>query len=299
MTTQPDNQQSLPKAVGKSAANVFSRTLGRLFGAGLNKGAEKGFFGGNPGSARWTTRSGSTDWRLKLNIPTGSDLLQKIFFNRSGTDAQGTASTIMAPLQDTNGLCFPLTPTVLINHVANYSQLATTHANYPYYAYQNSEPASISIIGDFPVQNKSDAAYWVAALHFMRSVSKMFFGGEDATRGNPPPILQLNGYGNHVFNNVPVVLTNFTVDLRPDVDYIATTQGNTGFDYEFEAANGSRTFGGTVGELPTTWAPSLSTFTLQVQPVYSRETVKSFSMAKFVNGELYNGTTERPGIGFI
>ncbi len=114
MATQPlnPNQQTLGQAIGKSAANVFNRTLGRLFGAGLNKGAEKGIFGGNPGSARWTSRTGSTDWRVKLTIPADSDLLQKVFFNRSGfnpnsSDNSGAASAIMAPLAGINGVVFP------------------------------------------------------------------------------------------------------------------------------------------------------------------------------------------------
>jgi hypothetical protein len=303
MATQPlnPNQQTLGQAIGKSAANVFNRTLGRLFGAGLNKGAEKGIFGGNPGSARWTSRTGSTDWRVKLTIPADSDLLQKVFFNRSGfnpnsNDNSGAASAIMAPLAGINGVVFPITPSVIIQHTANYSQLATTHANYPYYAYQNSEPANLTIVGEFPVQNQSDAAHWVATIHFLRAVTKMFFGGDDATRGNPPPILKLNGYGNHVFKNVPVIVTNFTCELRADVDYIATSQQTRAI----ETSNGIKSFGGTVGSLPTTWAPSLSTITVQLQPVYSRDTVKQFSMKKFVDGDLFNYNSNKgEGIGFI
>jgi hypothetical protein len=298
MATQPlnPNQQTLGQAVGKAASNVFNRTLGRLFGAGLNKGAEKGGFGGNPGSARWTTRNGATDWRLKLTIPSDSALLQKIFFNRAGTGDTGSASAIMEPLAGINGIVFPVTPTVLIQHTASYSQLATTHANYPYYAYQHSEPSSIAITGEFPVQNQSDAAHWVATIHFLRSVTKMFFGGDDATRGNPPPILKLNGYGNHVFKNVPVIVTNFTCDLRADVDYVSTTQGSR----QIQTSNNIYSFGGSSATLPTTWAPSLSTITLQVQPVYSRDTVKNFSMQKFVNGNLHNfNSNGGEGIGFI
>ena len=304
MATQPlkPNQQTLGQAIGKTASNVFNRTLGRLFGAGLNKGAEKGQFGGNPGTARWTTRSGATDWRVKLTIPADSDLLQKVFFNRSGfnpnsNDNSGASSAIMAPLAGINGVVFPITPSVIIQHTANYSQLATTHANYPYYAYQNSEPANLTIVGEFPVQNQSDAAHWVATVHFLRAVTKMFFGGDDATRGNPPPILKLNGYGNHVFKNVPVIVTNFTCELRADVDYIATAQNARAI----ETTNGIKSFGGTTGSLPVTWAPSLSTITVQLQPVYSRDTVKNFSMQSFVNGDLFNYTGGKggEGIGFI
>jgi hypothetical protein len=298
MATQPlnPNQRTLGQAVGQVASNVFSRTLGRLFGAGLNKGAEKGIFGGNPGSARWTTRNGATDWRVKLTIPAESSLNQ-LFFNGSNRDATGVSYKILGPIAQTGGVVFPITPSVIIQHTATYSQLATTHANYPYYAYQNSEPANLTIVGEFPVQNQSDAAHWVATIHFLRSVTKMFFGGDDATRGNPPPILKLNGYGNHVFKNVPVIVTNFTCELRADVDYIATAQGVRSSDTEVQKIMrqaGTPTFDYN-SNIPETWAPSLSTITVQLQPVYSRDTVKNFSMRDFVSGKLSN----QEGVGFI
>ena len=299
MATQPlkPNQQTLGQAIGKTASNVFNRTLGRLWGAGLNKGADKGIFGGTPGTARWKTRDGSTDWRVKLTIPSDSALLQKIFFNRASGQGTGSASAIMEPLAGTNGIVFPITPSVIVQHTASYSQMATTHANYPYYAYQNSEPANLTIVGEFPVQNQTDAAHWVATIHFLRAVTKMFFGGDEAIRGNPPPILQLNGYGQHVFKNVPVVVTNFTCDLRADVDYIATSQGTR----TVQPGYGVMSVGSTSETLPTTWAPSLSTITVQIQPVYSRDTVKNFSMQSFVNGDLFNYTGGKggEGVGFI
>jgi hypothetical protein len=293
---QSSNQKTLGQAVGQAASNVFNRTLGRLFGAGLNKGAEKGLFGGNPGSARWTTRNGATDWRVKLTIPSGSSLNQ-MFFQGSNRDATGVTYKLLNSLAETGGIVFPITPSVIIQHTASYSQLATTHANYPYYAYQNSEPANMTIVGEFPVQNQSDAAYWVATIHFLRAVTKMFFGGDDATRGNPPPILQLNGYGNHVFKNIPVIVTNFTCELRADVDYIATAQGPRASDTEVQRAmrqSQAPSFDYN-SNIPETWAPSLSTITVQLQPVYSRDTVKKFSMSDFVSGKLSNSD----GVGFI
>ena len=46
-----------------------------------------------------------------------------------------------------------------------------------------------------------------------------------------------------------------------------------------------------------TWAPTISNISVLVTPIYSRESVKDFSMKKFVNGELNGkGTNE---IGFI
>ena len=302
MTTQPQspNEKTLGKAVGQAASNVFNRTLGRLFGAGLNKGAVQGKFGGTPDTARWTIRNGSTDWRVKLTIPSQSAILADFFGDGSNIGANGVSYKLMQPLALTNGVIFPITPSVIIQHTANYSQLATTHANYPYYAYQNSEPANMTIVGEFPVQNQEDAAHWVATVHFLRAVTKMFFGGEDTTRGNPPPILKLNGYGNHVFKNIPVIVTNFTCELRADVDYISTSQGPSPSKPSTSMAGGidaavNKGLIGANSNIPETWAPSLSTITVQLQPVYSRDTVKTFSMRDFASGKLHNSN----GIGFI
>ena len=175
--------------------------------------------------------------------------------------------------------------------------MALTHSNYPFYAYAHSEVPTFTITGEFPVQNQEDAQYWVAMLHFFRSVTKMFFGGtNDALKGNPPPILQLNGYGNYVFSNVPVVVTNFNVDMRADVDYICTTQSrDLGTRGQFYSPEGDQSI--VVNpDTNSTWAPTLSTVTLQLQPVYSRESIKKFNMKDFVNGRLSGRGNE---VGFI
>jgi hypothetical protein len=177
-----------------------------------------------------------------------------------------------------------------------------THSNYPFYAYQHSEVSSFTVVGDFPVQNQSDAQHWIATLHFLRAVTKMFFG-TGANQGNPPPILKFNAYGDNVFKNVPVVVTNFSVELTNSVDYICTKQrqnpefGNVrGPDEEIASGEVDPN-----SSLPTSWAPAMSMFNIQLQPVYSRETTKSFNMQEFVNGNLNNngaaGNDE--GVGFI
>ena len=45
----------------------------------------------------------------------------------------------------------------------------------------------------------------------------------------------------------------------------------------------------------STWAPTDSQFQVQLQPIYSRDSVKKFSMREFVTGNLIN----KEGIGFI
>jgi len=278
------------KVLGKAAGSyIANRTIGRLFGAGLSSGAESDNI--IRSSARWSTRTQQTDWRVKLQLPSikANSLLFDVFFSLNKTNE------ILKPLYDLNGLVFPLTPSVILQHTASYNPLAQTHSNFPFYAYSNSEPQSITIVGEFPVQNKEDASYWVASLHFLRTVTKMFFGDDDSGfKGNPPPILKLNGYGNHVFKDVPVVVTNFSVELTDRVDYISTTQTSPFAPKQGDTFDTDISFN-RASTIPETWAPTQSIFTVQVQPVYSRESVKRFNMRDFANGTLSN----KDGIGYI
>lgn len=273
-------------SIGKAAGGFVSSTIARLTGAGLTKGADSPLT--TSGEARWGSRESARDWRVKLTLPYDSDLRNTFF-----------TSDLMSPLSETGGIVFPLTPSVILQHQASYNPLALTHSNYPFYAYQHSEVSSFTCIGEFPVQNFEDARAWVASLHFLRSVTKMFFGS-GANQGNPPPILKFNGYGDHVFKNVPVVVTNFSVELTQGVDYISTKDG------QFNREGIDRGFGDGIdddvlGTKNTSWAPTMSMFNIQLQPVYSRESVKNFNMKDFVDGKLnnYGGSGNSEGVGFI
>lgn len=278
-----------------AVGNVISSnpTLSRLFGAGLSKGAEAN--DKLRASARFSTRNGQTDYRVRVVLPPKSDLWNVFFgvYKETVESGEGRATNnILEPLGNAGGVIFPLTPSIIIQHSASYTPLNMPHSNYPHYAYGHSEVPSFTVAGEFPVQNQEDARYWVAMLHFFRSVTKMFFGGEenDPLKGNPPPILHLSGYGDYVFNNIPVVVTNFNVDLRADVDYICTSQSaRSRSDIDPRVVLNT--------DQNKTWAPTLSTVTLQLQPIYSRDSVKKFSMKDFVNGRLI-GKDER-GIGYI
>ena len=89
------------------------------------------------------------------------------------------------------------------------------------------------------------------------------------------------------------------------MDYICTKQEQDpafanvrGLDEEF-AARDIDPF----SSIPTSWAPAMSMFNIQLQPVYSRETTKSFNMQEFVDGNLKNygadGNSKGEGVGFI
>ena len=267
------------KIVKNVGTGIFNRTLGRLTGAGISTDSRI-----VNARAKWSGRSDKTDWRVRLQVPEGP-LTQ--FFDFAN-------NPIMQPLAASQGIFWPLTPAVVIQHSANYNAMDQVHSNYPHQAYQNSQVDSMNIIGEFPVQNSEDAKHWVATVNFLRTATKMFFGSEDGIdglKGNPPPIMHLYGYGDHMFNKVPVVINTFNVELRPGIDYISTKQSDV---YSQRPGNVSELV--QTGDSQT-WAPTLSNISVLVTPIYSRDSIKNFSMKKFVRGEL-NGKGSNE-VGFI
>ena len=275
--------RQLGKVVKNVGSGIFNRTLGRLTGAGISTDSRI-----VQARAKWSGRNEKTDWRVRLEVPDGP--LQKFF------DFQ--KNELMKPLADARGIFWPLTPAVVIQHSANYNAMDQIHSNFPHQAYQNSQVDSFNVIGEFPVQNSEDAKHWIATINFLRTATKMFFGaddGLDGLKGNPPPIMHFYGYGDHMFNKVPVVINTFNVELRPGIDYISTKQSNTpyrelngpdaGFDLSADQA------------VAQSWAPTLSNVSVLLTPIYSRDSIKNFSMKKFVNGEL-NGKGSNE-VGFI
>jgi hypothetical protein len=113
---------------------------------------------------------------------------------------------------------FPYTPTVsnIIN--TNYSQAATTHSNFQQAFFESANNASFSVTAPILIENEDQAYHILRALDFFRGSMKMRFGKLDNDRGLPPPVLRFNAHG--IFQNVPVVLTDFTYNLDADVSYI-------------------------------------------------------------------------------
>jgi hypothetical protein len=66
------------------------------------------------------------------------------------------------------------------------------------------------------------------AIRFLRTYTKMNYGRLDPDRGQPPRILRFFAHGNNMFNDVPVVLTKFSMTLPEDVDYVRGSIGNDG-----------------------------------------------------------------------
>jgi len=269
-------QESVENTVKSTATNFANSALENVLGggaAGILKSLLKGPSSIPPTGEKTQATDGAktNDWRVRLSIPPN----------------MVDGNEMFKPLVETNGLVFPYTPTILVQHTANYDAMHPTHSNYPFPQYQNSQIEDIVITGDFFVENAKEAQYWVAMTHFLRSVTKMDYGlGQNS--GAPPPLIFLNGYGDFVFPNVPVVVRNFTFDLPSDVDYIKTQ------------ASGEISTGPTTGDPKgkAGFVPTQSQVSITVAPVYSRAKTSQFNLDKFVKGD-YLGTNGNNGGGFI
>jgi hypothetical protein len=235
---------SLGGAFGQlsAAAGQLNNLLSLTRGKNIPSGGE---LFNTTGAAALVTPVNSEDWRVRIRAP-----IDKLF----------PGNKIFEPLTTTNGMIWPYLPNITITTKANYKPENPTHNNFAYNFYQNSNVEAIQIAGEFSVQNEKDGLYWIAATMFLRTATKMFYGQGDFA-GNPPIICTLSGYGTHVFNDIPVVVTSFSVDLKDEVNYIQVG-----------------------GDDSPTWVPAMSTISVTLSPIYNRQQMRSFSLQKFAAG---------------
>ena len=138
---------------------------------------------------------------------------------------------ILQPLYETGGLIWPYTPTLFDQASVLYDHYDPMHSNQPFAAFKSVAVKEIVCTGQFTAQNEAEARYGIAALHYLRTITKMYFGlggadGNDTQRaavnlrGTPPPILLFNAHGTAVYHNVPVIVTIYNVEFPQDVDYV-------------------------------------------------------------------------------
>lgn len=222
------------------------------------------------------------DWRVRISMQPAT---ASLFYNNP-------QNAIMYPLSQSKGVVFPYTPTISINHAAKYNTTQLTHSNYASYFYEGSEVQSITLSGEFSVQNIEEGQYLMAAIHFFRACTKMFFGGNDAFSGTPPPMVFLDGYGPAYLPHVPCVITNFQHTMPAEVDYVRVPVGAPLSGYAGNQINASM-YG------INTRLPTMSTITLTLQPVYSRNNIaNNFTMQRFAAGQLITDPTGPVG-GFL
>jgi len=207
------------------------------------------------------------DWRVRISMARAT---ADLFYNRAD-------SAILSPLAATSGVIFPYTPSLTVTHTAKYGSTPLTHSNYSSYFYEGSEVASISINGEFTVQNIKEGFYLLAVIQFFRTVTKMFFGA-DQNAGSPPPLVFLDGFGPAYLPHVPCVVTSFSHTMPGEVDYVSIPVVN---------------LGGPV-RLPTS-----STVNITLQPVYSRQNIaRNFTLDRFSRGALIQNGNSPIG-GFL
>jgi len=161
------------------------------------------------------------------------------------------------------GIYFPVTPSIKQDIKANWVASTLQHNNYQVYSFSNGDVGTIQVSGQFPVQSQQEAYYYVATLNALRAITKMQTGN-DSVPGAPPPICRFNAYGTDIYENVPVVVGSYSVDLPSDVDY------TTGFSFD-----------GIENKVPT-----MSTISMTLIPVYSRAEMSRFGVDAFLNSQL-------------
>jgi len=166
------------------------------------------------------------------------------------------------------GIVFPYTPQIQIEHKAEYQSITPTHSNFPINFYNKSSIGNISIVGKFSVQNIDDAQVFVSTIHLLRSLTKMRFGGMtgDPDSGSPPPVCRFDAYGEMIFENIPVAVSQFRIELPDNIDYF--------------------TFPGVPGVYEATSVPVISTLNITLTPMYSRGEMQDFSVVKYLNNGL-------------
>jgi len=132
---------------------------------------------------------------------------------------------LLQPLRATNGMVWPYQPQITYEQNVEYSSMDMVHVNQEIYAYNRTNALKLSVQGPFSVQNQQEGLYALGAIHFLRTVTKMYFGtGENL--GTPPPVLLFDAYGQYMFNKLPVIVTNFAVELPTEVDYVPVDLSN-------------------------------------------------------------------------
>jgi hypothetical protein len=221
------------------------------------------------------------DWRLRVSMQPQTAAL---FYANPN-------NPLMFPLIPTSGVIFPYTPTLDIQHKADYKPQELTHSNYQSYFYDKSSVEAINISADFTVQTEQEGQYMIAAMHFFKSCTKMFYGNSQLA-GTPPPMVFLDGYGVAMLPHVPCVVTNFGYVLPGDVDYVDVRVG-----VKLEDTSGNPIQTNNYG--PPTRVPTSSQLRITLQPVYSRTSVaRRFTLENYSNGYLLEDSYSSRG-GFL
>jgi hypothetical protein len=193
----------------------------------------------------------------------GKDLRVKIMVPSNYLTEYTTGLGDELGVSNLHGIVFPYTPSISVEYKADYTSQQPLHSNFPINFYQKSSVGSISINGKFSVENAKDAAVYIATTHLLKALTRMKSGGTtgDHDSGSPPPVCRLFAHGTWMFNNVPVAITSFRVELPDNVDYFTMKDTD---QYEM------------------TSVPTMSTIALTLLPMYSRNEMLDFNVTDYI-----------------
>lgn len=314
------NEEPYPVAdLGELGINTDLPTEADLGELGINTDPAAGGSSRGLTGAQTNARTGATaqdeanfkqreDWRVRLSLAPSADYLYK------SKQVQG----ILQPLAATDGIIFPYTPSIQLTYAASYTTTDLTHSNYKIFQYNYSSIDNLQITGDFTAQDTFEADYLLAVIHFLRSVTKMFYGQDEKPKlGTPPPLCYLSGLGAFQFDAHPLAVTSFTYSLPSDVDYIragSTTtlagvnrsSGNTPINDNSITNNrlvGLQSGGQPIGPqyqttpggtVEPTYVPTKIQISIGCVPIISRNDISNrFSLKDYATGKLLRGSQNK------
>ena len=209
-----------------------------------------------PAQAQWGP---AKDLRVRIRVPEE--------YISPGTPSAGPSDVIFK----NGGILFPYTPTISYENKAEYASENPTHSNYSQYFYKHSSVGPITVTGSFTVQNEYEGAVLLGTLHLLRSLTKMRFG-DDVLAGSPPPVCRFDGYGDYMFNNVPVSISSWAHEIPEGVDFIAVGRPGS-----------SKLYGHSL-------VPVISNIRIELNVMYSRREMLAHNVPKWLTGGLrYKG----------
>lgn len=202
----------------------------------------------------------SYDWRARLRPKSGG--VKKFYGELEGGDH------LLRPLQEAGGLVWQYTPNIFLSGSAEYNEALMQGMNYPINTYISSRPPEIPITADFSANDIYEARYLLAIMSFLKICTKSYFGDDavaKGTAGTPPPVLIFEYLGDHGFNKVPVVVSNWSMQLPDNVDYVPVVVNNQ-----------------------TTYVPTLTNILINLKPQYTPHKLrKRFSVEGITSGAAY------------
>ena len=207
----------------------------------------------------------SMDWRARLRPKKGGE---EKFYSIPQSEDGTPQPYLMAPIRESGGMVWQYTPTVYLSATAEYDQKLMQGMNYPINTFISGRPPDLPVQADFTANNEYEARYLLAILTFLRVATKAYFGDPAVASkdyGTPPPVLIFEYLGDHGFNKVPVVVTNYQMGLTDDVDYVPVVYGNT-----------------------TTYVPTKTNIMVNLTPTYTPHKIRRrFDLNSIASGAAY------------